>query len=153
METIWVLVLWWAGSLFCRYWLDIFLHVKKAIRLYFCLNIANTHFYLQIVLNFCYIKNKVWYVMTWFGIVRCGVVWLLLIHIIPYIFIYRYTTQKSLPVYLMKGKQYYMEAIMKDDHQEDHLEVGLQTPDGQFYKVIPSMFLWTTRRVTSSKYL
>lgn len=42
---------------------------------------------------------------------------------------------------------------MKDDHQEDHLEVGLQTPDGQKYEVIPSKFLWTTPRVTSSRYL
>ena len=42
---------------------------------------------------------------------------------------------------------------MKDDHQVDHLEVGLQTPDGQFYKVIPSKFLWTKLRVTSSRYL
>ena len=32
---------------------------------------------------------------------------------------------------------------MKDDHQADHLEVAMQTPDGNFYKVIPSAFLWT----------
>ena len=32
---------------------------------------------------------------------------------------------------------------MKDDHQADHLEVAMQTPDGNFYKVIPSTFLWT----------
>ena len=37
-----------------------------------------------------------------------------------------------------------MESIMKDDHQNDHLEVAVQTPDGTFYKVIPSQFLWTT---------
>ena len=41
---------------------------------------------------------------------------------------------------------------MKDDHQPDHLEVAVQTPDGTFYKVIPSKFLWTTLRVTSSRY-
>lgn len=35
-----------------------------------------------------------------------------------------------------------MESIMKDDHQPDHLEVGLKTPDGTFYEVIPSQFLW-----------
>lgn len=36
---------------------------------------------------------------------------------------------------------------MKDDHQDyDHLEAGLYTPDGQFYNVIPSKFLWTTLR-------
>ena len=32
---------------------------------------------------------------------------------------------------------------MKDDHQADHLEVAMQTPEGTFYKVIPSAFLWT----------
>ncbi|KAJ7334524.1 hypothetical protein OS493_014848 [Desmophyllum pertusum] len=59
----------------------------------------------------------------------------------------RFTNQKSLPIYLMKGRYYYMEAIMKDDHQDyDHLEAGLYTPDGQFYNVIPSKFLWTTLR-------
>ena len=57
---------------------------------------------------------------------------------------HRYTNQKSLPVSLKKGKYYYMETIMKDDHQNDHLEVGLETPDGKFYKVIPSVFLKTT---------
>lgn len=56
----------------------------------------------------------------------------------------RFTNQKSLPVYMKKGKFYYMEAVMKDDHQEDHLEAAVKTPDGQFYKVIPSKFLWTT---------
>ena len=45
-----------------------------------------------------------------------------------------------------------MEAIMKDDHQEDHLEVGLQTPDGTFYKVIPSEFLRTTVRLSACEY-
>ena len=34
---------------------------------------------------------------------------------------------------------------MKDDHQvNDHLEAAVQTPDGTFYKVIPSEFLWTS---------
>lgn len=33
---------------------------------------------------------------------------------------------------------------MKDDHQPDHLEVGLVTPDGTQYSYIPgSKFLWT----------
>ena len=41
---------------------------------------------------------------------------------------------------------------MKDDHQEDHLEVGLQTPDGTFYKVIPSEFLRTTVRLSACEY-
>ncbi|XP_029196209.2 uncharacterized protein LOC114961608 [Acropora millepora] len=54
----------------------------------------------------------------------------------------RYAGQTSNPIYLQKGKFYYMESIMKDDHQADHLEVGLKTPDGSFYNVVPSQFLW-----------
>ena len=41
---------------------------------------------------------------------------------------------------------------MKDDHQKDHLEAGMQTPDGTFYRVIPSQFLWTTLPLPSCKY-
>ena len=63
----------------------------------------------------------------------------------------RFLNQKSLPVSLKKGLYYYMEAIMKDDHQWDHLEVALQTPDGKFYKVIPAQFLWTTNRLSACK--
>ncbi|XP_068695497.1 uncharacterized protein [Montipora foliosa] len=63
----------------------------------------------------------------------------------------RYSNQKSLPVDLEKGKFYYMESVMKDDHQYDHLEVGMKTPDGTFYKVIPSTFLWTTTPVSLEK--
>ena len=40
---------------------------------------------------------------------------------------------------------------MKDDHQNDHLEVGMQTPDGKNYTVIPSAFLRTTLPVPPSK--
>ena len=57
---------------------------------------------------------------------------------------HRYTNQKSLPIHLQKGKYYYLESIMKDDHQNDHLEVAVKTPDGKFYNVIPSQFLWTS---------
>ena len=63
----------------------------------------------------------------------------------------RYSDQKSLPIPLDKGKYYYMETIMKDDHQNDHLEVGMQTPDGKNYTVIPSAFLRTTLPVPPSK--
>lgn len=64
----------------------------------------------------------------------------------------RFTNQKSNAVYLKKGRYYYMEAIMKDDHQIDHLEVGLQTPDKTIYTVIPSKFLWTTQRYVGKRY-
>lgn len=40
---------------------------------------------------------------------------------------------------------------MKDDHQLDHLEAALETPDGTFYKVIPSQFLWTSTRLSACK--
>ena len=54
--------------------------------------------------------------------------------------------QKSNAVYMKKGEYYYMEALMKDDHQVDHMEVGLKTPSGEVYKVIPQSFLWTIRK-------
>ena len=41
---------------------------------------------------------------------------------------------------------------MKDDHQKDHLEVALQTPDGKFYQVIPSLFLWTALPLPAGRY-
>ena len=65
--------------------------------------------------------------------------------------LYRYSGQISLPISLEKGKYYYMETIMKDDHQNDHLEVGMQTPDGKNYTVIPSAFLRTSLPVPPSK--
>ena len=40
---------------------------------------------------------------------------------------------------------------MKDDHQDDHLEVAVQTPDGKFYNVIPSEFLWTMLPVLNGR--
>ena len=43
-------------------------------------------------------------------------------------------------MYMKKGQYYFMEALMKDDHQVDHLEVGLQTPSGKICEVIPQFF-------------
>ena len=65
--------------------------------------------------------------------------------------LYRYENQISLPIRMEKGKYYYMETIMKDDHQNDHLEVGMQAPDGTNYTVIPSAFLRTSLPVPPSK--
>ena len=63
---------------------------------------------------------------------------------VSYPFYSRYVSQTSTPIELKKGKYYYMETVMKDDHQPDHLEVGLVTPDGTQYSYIPgSKFLWT----------
>ena len=42
---------------------------------------------------------------------------------------------------------------MKDDHQKDHLEVGLKTPSGKVFEVIPSEFLWTTLKQMKSQYI
>lgn len=42
---------------------------------------------------------------------------------------------------------------MKDDHQNDHLEVALETPDGKNYTVIPSKFLWTTLPLSPGRYV
>ena len=65
--------------------------------------------------------------------------------------LYRYRNQKALPIRLQKGKYYYMETRMKDDHQDDHLEVGMQAPDGTNYTVIPSAFLRTSLPVPPRK--
>ena len=67
-------------------------------------------------------------------------------------FYFRYSNQKSLPVPLVKGQYYYMESLMKDDHEIDHLEVGLETPNHVMYNIIPSMFLWTTLPYSFCKY-
>ena len=65
--------------------------------------------------------------------------------------LYRYSNQISLPIPLEEGKYYYVETIMKDDHQDDHLEVGMQAPDGTNYTVIPSAFLRTSLPVPPRK--
>ena len=65
--------------------------------------------------------------------------------------LYRYSNQISLPIPLEKGKYYYVETIMKDDHQDDHLEVGMEAPDGTNYTVIPSKFLRTSLPVPPRK--
>ena len=57
----------------------------------------------------------------------------------------------SLPIPLVKGKYYYVETRMKDDHQDDHLEVGMQAPDGTNHTVIPSAFLRTSLPVPPRK--
>ena len=69
-----------------------------------------------------------------------------------YLTSFRFRNQKSNTVYMKKGKYYYMEAIMKDDHQIDHLEVGLQTPSGKIFNVIPEQYLWTNRNVQKGRY-
>ena len=61
-------------------------------------------------------------------------------------FLFRFSKQRSNAVYMKKGVYYYMEALMKDDHQFDHMEVGLETPSENIYKVIPQSFLWTFRK-------
>ena len=43
----------------------------------------------------------------------------------------------------MKGKYYYIEALVKEQYSEDNLDVAVKTPDGKFHGPIPSEFLWT----------
>lgn len=49
----------------------------------------------------------------------------------------KYPTQKSEPVYLVAGRQYYIEALHKEGNGADHLAVGWQMPDSVMERPIP----------------
>ena len=49
----------------------------------------------------------------------------------------KYPTQKSEPVFLVAGRQYYIEALHKEGNGADHLAVGWQLPDGVMERPIP----------------
>ncbi|THU34206.1 T9SS type A sorting domain-containing protein [Niastella caeni] len=46
-------------------------------------------------------------------------------------------TQKSVPVFLVAGQKYYIEALQKDGGGPDHLAVGWQLPTGDMERPIP----------------
>lgn len=48
----------------------------------------------------------------------------------------KYTTQKSVPVNLVAGQRYYVEALLKEGTGADHLAVGWQLPDGSLERPI-----------------
>ena len=50
----------------------------------------------------------------------------------------KYTTQKSAPISLVAGQQYYIEALYKEDEGGDNMAVGWQLPDGTFERPIPA---------------
>jgi photosystem II stability/assembly factor-like uncharacterized protein len=49
----------------------------------------------------------------------------------------RYPSQKSLPINLVAGTQYYIEALHKEGSGNDHVAVGWQLPNGTFERPIP----------------
>jgi glucose/arabinose dehydrogenase len=49
----------------------------------------------------------------------------------------KYTTQQSLPVALVAGKKYYIEALHKEGSGADHIAVGWQLPNGIQERPIP----------------
>ena len=53
----------------------------------------------------------------------------------------KYPTQRSLPIKLVAGQNYFFEAIMKDDEGADHMSVAWKLPNGTFQGPIPGSFL------------
>ena len=49
----------------------------------------------------------------------------------------RYASQKSIPINLIGGRKYYVEALLKEATGGDHIAVGWQRPDGVFERPIP----------------
>jgi hypothetical protein len=49
----------------------------------------------------------------------------------------KYVTQQSELIYLVAGRQYYIEALHKEGNGADHLAVGWQMPDGVMERPIP----------------
>lgn len=49
----------------------------------------------------------------------------------------KYAAQQSVPITLVKGKKYYIEALHKEAAGSDHLAVGWQLPDGTLERPIP----------------
>ena len=49
----------------------------------------------------------------------------------------KYTTQQSVPINLVAGQQYYIEALYKEDEGGDNMAVGWQLPDGTMERPIP----------------
>ncbi|XP_048587710.1 uncharacterized protein LOC116610679 [Nematostella vectensis] len=55
----------------------------------------------------------------------------------------KYPEQQSWPVPLEKGKYYFIETLMKELFDTDHLSVAFKGPDGTFHAPIGSEYLWT----------
>ena len=53
----------------------------------------------------------------------------------------KYPTQKSVPIHLVAGRRYYVEALLKEATGDDHLAVGWQLPSGALQRPIPSQWL------------
>ena len=56
----------------------------------------------------------------------------------------RYPSQQSSPVQLVKGKAYYMEALMKEGGGGDHITVGVKFPSGTLQRPISQEDIYIT---------
>ena len=56
----------------------------------------------------------------------------------------RYPSQQSSPVQLVKGKAYYMEALMKEGGGGDHITVGVKLPSGTLQRPISQEDIYIT---------
>ena len=54
----------------------------------------------------------------------------------------KYEQQRSSPIYLERGKYYYVEVLHKEDNGLDHVEVGWQLPDGTLELPIKAIHLF-----------
>ena len=52
------------------------------------------------------------------------------------LFLCRFPSQQSSPVQLVKGKVYYMEALMKEGGGGDHITVAVKLPSGTLQRPI-----------------
>ncbi|HOX04680.1 MAG TPA: PA14 domain-containing protein [Verrucomicrobiota bacterium] len=57
----------------------------------------------------------------------------------------KYATQQSAPIYLEKGKRYYIEVLHKEGSGGDHIELGWQTPDGKIQQPMSSFYFQPTQ--------
>lgn len=64
----------------------------------------------------------------------------------------KYTTQQSTSIYLIAGRRYYVEALLKEATGGDHLSIGWSLPDGTLERPIPGNRLspWETSTAFSS---
>ncbi len=62
----------------------------------------------------------------------------------------KYATQQSAPIYLEKGKRYYMEVLHKEGSGGDHIELGWQTPDGKIQQPMSSFYFQPTQDINAA---
>ncbi|HOX04269.1 MAG TPA: PA14 domain-containing protein, partial [Candidatus Paceibacterota bacterium] len=62
----------------------------------------------------------------------------------------KYASQQSAPIYLEKGKMYYLEVLHKEGTGGDHVELGWQTPDGKIYQPMSSFYFHPAQDINAA---